>query len=146
MNILLAIDGSQQSEAVIEWCARFGKIVTRIKLVTVIELNYAIASDPFAASAEIFIEIEANERKNAAQRIEKAQTRLRELFLDHNCEIITKTVNGIPAQVIVEEAENWEADLIMVGSHGYGFWQRTVIGSVSDAVIHHAKCSVLVVK
>ena len=46
----------------------------------------------------------------------------------------------------IEEAQNWGADLIIVGSHGYGFWSRALLGSVSNAVINHAPCSVLVVR
>ena len=53
---------------------------------------------------------------------------------------------GRPAQVIVEAAERWGADVIVAGSHGHGFWGRLAIGSVSDAVLHHAPCSVLVVR
>ena len=48
--------------------------------------------------------------------------------------------------MIVEEAQNWEADLIIVGSHGHGFWKRSFLGSTSDKVIHNAPCSVLVVR
>ena len=53
---------------------------------------------------------------------------------------------GATNRVIIETAKDWNADLIVVGSHGRGFWGRTMIGSVSDSVIHHAPCSVLVVR
>jgi len=48
--------------------------------------------------------------------------------------------------MIVEAAEEWDADMIVVGSHGHGFWGRLALGSVSDAVIHQAPCSVLIAK
>jgi nucleotide-binding universal stress UspA family protein len=61
-------------------------------------------------------------------------------------EIEKEILIGSAKKIIVKEAEDWEADLIVVGSHGYGFLGRALLGSVSDAVIHHAPCSVLVVK
>jgi hypothetical protein len=48
--------------------------------------------------------------------------------------------------VILDEAERWGADLIVVGSHGYRAWERFLLGSVSQAVVSHAKCSVAVVR
>jgi len=53
---------------------------------------------------------------------------------------------GAPSRMIIESATNWGADLIVVGSHGRGFWGRVMLGSVSDAILHHAPCSVLVVR
>jgi nucleotide-binding universal stress UspA family protein len=53
---------------------------------------------------------------------------------------------GRPTETITDIAQEWGADLIVVGSHGHDFWGRMTLGSVSDGVIHHAKCSVLVVR
>jgi nucleotide-binding universal stress UspA family protein len=53
---------------------------------------------------------------------------------------------GQPVQVITEVAEQINADLIVIGSRGLGGFQRLLMGSVSDAVIHHAHCAVLVVR
>jgi len=53
---------------------------------------------------------------------------------------------GPPRTVILDEAESWDADLIVVGSHGYRAWERFLLGSVSQAVVSHAKCSVEVVR
>jgi nucleotide-binding universal stress UspA family protein len=46
----------------------------------------------------------------------------------------------------VAEAEAWGADLIMLGSQGYGAVARFVLGSVSHAVASHAHCSVEIVR
>jgi len=52
---------------------------------------------------------------------------------------------GMPREAILEEAERWQADLIVMGSHGYGAWRGLLLGSVSRAVVTQAKCSVEVV-
>ncbi len=53
---------------------------------------------------------------------------------------------GDPRSVIVDEAEKWGADLIIVGSHGYTGLQRFLLGSVAQSVVSHAPCSVEVVR
>jgi nucleotide-binding universal stress UspA family protein len=51
-----------------------------------------------------------------------------------------------PKDAIVEEAERWGADLIVVGSHGYRCPGHAPLGSVSQAVATQAKCSVEIVR
>lgn len=46
--------------------------------------------------------------------------------------ITSKVIEGSPKSVILEEAESWGADLIIVGSHGYGAMERFMLGSVDD--------------
>lgn len=48
--------------------------------------------------------------------------------------------------MILEEAEAFGADLIVVGSHGHGMLERFLLGSVSQAVALHASCSVEIVR
>lgn len=47
---------------------------------------------------------------------------------------------------IIEVAEHENVDLIVIGSRGLGGFTRLFLGSVSDAVLHHAHCPVLVVR
>jgi nucleotide-binding universal stress UspA family protein len=54
--------------------------------------------------------------------------------------------SGKPAGRILEVARKWPADLIVMGSHGRGRIQGLVLGSVSQEVLHHAPCPVLVVR
>ena len=53
---------------------------------------------------------------------------------------------GDPADSIVEAAQSEGADMIIVGSHGRGTLGRALIGSVSDQVVRHAPCPILVVR
>ena len=54
--------------------------------------------------------------------------------------------DGDPRSVIVDEAEDWKADLIVLGSHGYTGIKRWLLGSVAQSVVNHAPCSVEVVR
>jgi nucleotide-binding universal stress UspA family protein len=60
--------------------------------------------------------------------------------------VSTEVITGSTKRTIVEEAEDWGADLIVVGSHGYHNWERMLLGSVSQSVAAHAPCSVLIVR
>ena len=146
MKILIATDGSKQAEAAIETSAKFIKSVTHIRVISIVEPRYAIAGEPFMVSAELYAEAEENERKKAGETVTNSTAKLKDLFETEKPEISGEVFTGNPSQMIVEEAEKWKADLIILGSHGYGFWHRTLLGSVSDAVMHHAPCSVLIVR
>ena len=60
--------------------------------------------------------------------------------------LIKKKMQGKPANIILKEAENENFDFIVMGSHGYGAIAGSLLGSVSQHVLHKAKCSVLIVK
>jgi nucleotide-binding universal stress UspA family protein len=49
-----------------------------------------------------------------------------------------------PAEALLDEAE--KADLIVVGSHGRGAVRRMLLGSVSQAILHYARCPVAVIR
>ena len=54
--------------------------------------------------------------------------------------------DGDPAEQIVKTADTWGADLVIVGTHGRTGLRRLLMGSVARNVLHHAHCSVLVVR
>lgn len=56
------------------------------------------------------------------------------------------TFEDRPYLVVLNEAETWQADMIVVGSHGRSGFDRVIMGSVSEAVALHAKCSVEVIR
>ena len=58
----------------------------------------------------------------------------------------TKRLQGHPSTMILEEVENENIDLIVMGSHGYGPIARAVLGSVSQRVLRKSTCPVLIVK
>ena len=105
-----------------------------------------MSGEPFGVSNEYYAQAENASKKVADDAIEQASATVRRRFPNVNIGVSTSVEPGRPARIIVETANEWEADLIVVGSHGHGFWARNLLGSVSDAVLHHAPCSVLIVR
>ena len=147
MKILIATDGSSASESVVE--AAFERIVdpesTEVKIVSAVEPYAQATAEPFAVSSEFYARLQEDLSKHAENFIEQAVVRLNALCPGLG-KVSSEILHGFPAQAIVETARTWNADLIVVGSHGYGFWSRTLLGSVSNSVVHHAPCSVLIVR
>jgi nucleotide-binding universal stress UspA family protein len=59
-------------------------------------------------------------------------------------EIRPRVVEGNPAQALLDTAK--DADLLVVGSRGHGGFTEALLGSVSQHVVHHAPCPVVVVR
>lgn len=57
-----------------------------------------------------------------------------------------KRLPGNPGNVIIQEVENENIDMVVMGSHGYGVIVGSILGSVSHKVLHGAKCLVLIAK
>lgn len=144
MKILIATDGSEHSRTAIEECCRFfgGNKTPEIKIVTVYETVYPMMGEPFALSGDHYQQFEEESKAQAEKFAADGAEIVRQKIAD--ADVSTEVLRGIPEREIVETAKNFHADLIVVGSHGRGFWGRLTLGSVSDAIIHHAPCSVFV--
>ena len=147
MRILIATDGSEYSKAAIEQSCKMviDPDTTEILVVSAYEDAYPITAEPFAISAEYYQKLEDAVREQAGSFVEAAQATINSMFPTAKLNVVTEILRGSPDQQIVEKAREWNADLIVVGSHGRGFWGR-LMGSVSNGVVHHAPCSVLVVR
>ncbi len=145
MKILLAIDGSSCSDAAVdEVVRRKWDADSELRIVSAIETPIAFAAEITAVPVSYYDEIEKIERAKAREYIEQAIAKLQETGA--SLRITTGVLVGSPKREIVEEAERFGADLIVVGSHGYRGWERMLLGSVSQTVALHAGCSVLIVR
>jgi nucleotide-binding universal stress UspA family protein len=145
MKILLATDGSDCSKAaVVAVAERPWPEGSEVKVISAIELPYTPMTETWALPDSYFKELEAAVTERAEAAVNQAAKRLKsargELL------ITTEVANGSAKDVILDEAENWGADLIVLGSHGYRGWRRFLLGSVSHAVATHARCSVEIVR
>ena len=147
MKVLIATEGSKFSEAAIDKCCKMLEEAedADLRIVTAVEPAYVMAA-PFAMVPAYTNDLDTANREAAERTAEEAKAEILRRLPALEGEVSTKVALGAPQQVIVDEAESWGADLIIVGSHGYGFWERALLGSVSNSVVHHAPCSVLVVR
>lgn len=147
MKILIATDGSAFSDAAIEECCRFFPNLpeANIKIVSVYEEPYVLATEPIAVSGEYYQQMIDAAEKEATNVCSSAAETVRQRLSGHEHSVTAEVMKGPPEKEIIDLATAWGADLIVVGSHGRGFWGR-MIGSVSNDIVHHAPCSVLVVR
>lgn len=147
MKVLLAIDGSNQSDDAIAIISSLNlKVISEIRVMTVIDMALPLAHDIYTGMIAHTAELEEAAREAAEKALAEMRTKVSAAAEGTPVAITSGTVIGSPERQIVEEAERIEADLIIVGSHGYNRWERLLLGSVSDSVIHHAPCSVLVIR
>jgi nucleotide-binding universal stress UspA family protein len=146
MKILLATDGSDYSKAAVNLVAeRPWPEGSEVKIVSAVEIPYAPATEAWVLPDSYYSELDRGAREQAEAAVKDAVERI-ESGKASGLEIITKIISGSAGEVILDEAERWDADLIVLGSHGYSGWQRFLLGSVSHAVATHAHCSVEIVR
>lgn len=146
MRILIATDGSEFSRVAAEKCCQIiaDPKNTSVKIVSVFQK--VVPLDTFPTSVEYAEKLEQQARKEAEEYVAQAAAIIDGCFPNSKIDVTTEAVIGAFNQRLVEEAKEWKADLMVVGSHGRGFWGRVMLGSVSDSLVHHAPCSVLVVR
>jgi len=146
MKILIATDGSEYSREAVEKTCRMlvAPEDTEIKIVCVYPA--VVPVDAFPQSAQYSERLEAQERAGAEEAVRSAAALIAEYFPEPAVRVETEIATGAPDQAILEIARTWKPHVIVVGSHGRGFWGRLTLGSVSDSIIHHAPCPVFVVR
>jgi len=142
MKILLAIDDSKFSEAaaqaVIRQMKTDGAEVCVIHVVEKLLLMPDLLPgtiEELEASAERF-------RKRGEELVSRVADQLRAAGL--RARSVVK--EGDHRAEILDYADHWGADLIVLGSHGWKGLDRFLMGSVAEYVARHAKCSVEIVR
>lgn len=146
MKILLAVDGSSFSDAALEEVAsRPWPANSEVKVLCVAEPPVLPVVETWTPTGAYFEELEKLAEEQAEKIVRKAAGELQSRQ-GKNLVITTEIVCGQPRYIITDEAEEWGADLIVVGSHGYRGLTKLWLGSVSQTVASHAKCSVEIVR
>jgi nucleotide-binding universal stress UspA family protein len=142
-RILLATDGS-------DGALLAAKSIANRPLPAGTEVHILSAIEPYTSLFHVVFPPGAEEalRAQAVDRAQEAIRKAKEILTGVGLSISEKTslLATEPDAIILVEAGRWNADLIVVGSHGRRGLNRLFLGSVSEAVAFHAACSVEIIR
>jgi nucleotide-binding universal stress UspA family protein len=142
LRVMLATDGSDFSTSAARSIAlRPWPDGREFKIISVVEDVLAI-SHPWQAMGAVARRV----REDSTERCEQAVKTASEILAGAGINATAELLDGSPKNRIVEEADKWGADIVVVGSHGRRGLTRYLLGSVSEAVAMHAHCSVEVIR
>jgi nucleotide-binding universal stress UspA family protein len=144
MRILAATDGSPSSDVALDEIARRPwPAGSELRIVTVVNPWPPVGAEAWAIPPHYYDEVAKAARESGEKVLAAARERVEGR---DGLTVSAEVLSGPTASTIVDEAERWDADLVVVGSHGYGAVKRFFLGSVSHAITLHAPCSVEVVR
>ena len=144
MKILLAVDDSKFSQAAIQSVLHTARPQeTEVRVLHVLEPIFIPADAQAWTSLPVYAEMTEQQRQDATKLVKRAAESLKAAGF-RACTYAL--ADGSPKLMIVDEAKKWGADLIVLGSHGRTGLDRFLLGSVSEAVVRHAACSVEIVR
>ena len=135
-NMLIAVDGSESAGKAFQRAIYLAqKCNSKLDLVHVVQCE--VGGDS-ANTFEMIEELKDKAKKMLEEyRVEAAK---------NNVPIQITIMQGDPAKVIIELAKAKSYDLIIMGTRGRSSFHELLIGSVSQKVMHHASCPVMVVR
>lgn len=144
-KILVAIDGSPESDKAAEEAVRFAAGITsqfRSKVFGMLVLP----NSPNSSYSDFIPSRPITETEKWDKLKERIFLVIEKNAKEADVPVETIIAYGDPADELVSFAEREEIDVIVIGSTGKGFLKRKVLGSVSHKVIQNARCSVYIVR
>jgi nucleotide-binding universal stress UspA family protein len=145
-DVLVAMDGSEDSFQALRFLLSLPLArQTKLRLLSVVEPIRYPASAPGALRGQLsrmLKELESERRGELEKVLERAAAQLEGSIT----RVTRATPTGDPADVIIAAAAARDTDLVVVGARGLGGMTRLLLGSVSEKVLQHARCPVLIVK
>jgi nucleotide-binding universal stress UspA family protein len=134
-SIVVAIDGSENSLAALEWALTFAEPGSTVRVLWVWDAT------PLAVGADEFFFPDASD--TAEERFHHLIDEVTESGQGADVTIERSFVHGRPRSVIAEAAA--DTDLLVIGARGHGAVGSAILGSVSTWLLHHVDCPVVVV-
>ncbi|WP_026754868.1 universal stress protein [Sediminibacter sp. Hel_I_10] len=148
MKIVLAIDSSDFSKVAIKELGKFPlPKESEVCIINVYEYRALPTSGLHSTTATLY-KYPDEAIKNAQIIGDKIISEAIKILKEENesLNITTSVISGLPKKEILEKAESFGADLIVVWSQGQGAFSRLLLGSVSQYLATQAKCSVMILK
>ena len=135
-KIVIAVDNDPTSEKIALSGFQLGlQLKTEIALLSVVDLTMLITEG--AVTPKEFADITINDYKKNQQMLVDT------VFKEHK--IWTFVEEGIPYEVILNVAKEWDADIIVLGTHGRTGFSHLIMGSVAEKVIRHSEIPVFII-
>ena len=143
-HILIAVDGSDLSNHALREAISLAQnqhaALRIVHVVDEVTLNWE-------GEYVDLVEIMESFRESGQRILEKAQQVAREAGMEHEAKLLEiQTFGHRISDLILEEAKDWPADLIVVGTHGRRGLHAALLGSVSDGILRRATVPVLLVR
>jgi len=145
MKIIVAVEDKTYAQAITDCiCSMDWDEKPEFKIIsTVPPLKYPVPAVTGVVDTR-FIEVQEERRRAAKSLVLGVGTQLAQHVPHATVEDVV--VDGDPKMRILDLASEWQADLIVMGSHSRNSLERLLVGSTSLAVLSHSPCSVLIVK
>ncbi|MBO9516252.1 MAG: universal stress protein [Variovorax sp.] len=143
-QILVPVDGSSTSMQGLEHAIEVAQLVKgRLRLIHVVdELSAALAMDAYAGYAGDWTGLL---RENGAKLLEECRRKVEAAGVTVDT-VLRDTLDGPVHEVVTQEAANWPADLIVLGTHGRRGAKRLFLGSSAEYILRSAPAPVLLVR
>lgn len=142
-KILIPTDGSPRSETAIKEGVHLARVLNaEVVVFHVISVAQALSVLYSERTVEAYKAINEELEKNGAEIMQRVKNSYSGLGVN----VDTKIAKGNAAYEICDEAKNGRYDLIIMANRGLGEIKGYLLGSVSNRVVRHAGCSVLVIK
>ncbi|MEN4919027.1 universal stress protein [Achromobacter spanius] len=143
-RILVPIDGSETSQVGLKEAIRIAGLTQgRLRLIHVIdELSFALTVDAYSYHAGELLDLM---RANGKKLLESAQETVRAAGIEADYALY-ENLDRTVQQRVLDEADAWKADLIVIGTHGRRGARRLVLGSSAEGIMRGASVPVLLVR
>ena len=141
-NVVVGTDGSETAEAAVRHAAALAKLFgARMTVVT----GFTPRPEEEArrqAQAPADVRWLISDASSADERARRGRSIAKEMGVD---DVVLRVDSGDPAAILLDAADETEADVIVVGSKGMTSAKRFMLGNVPNKVSHHAPCDVVIV-
>jgi len=143
-RILVPIDGSPTAEAGLKEAIRMAQLMqASLRMIHVVdELSFALTVDAYRYHAGELLDLT---RKNGAKLLETAVNTARAAGVEADS-VLYENLDRTVHQRVMDEADDWKADLIVLGTHGRRGVRRAVLGSSAETIMRGAAVPVLLVR
>lgn len=144
MKVIVAVEDMEYGEAIADFVAKhLWDDSTQFKVVHVLAESPIKGNEPFPCCEKAASLAEEQERRAKALVMSVAA----KILCAHPKNKVEELIRvGSPREQLNDFIEEWNADLLVMGSHGRGQFSKLFLGSVSTALLSSAKCTVIIVR